>query len=125
MSTYTMRVHRKTPTDRNPCVAVVIYYAGDGAWFRVFRHRGIHPICEAERPMTPNEIEITEKSWRLLYIKYDTWEGLITDEYLVTGNLEWCREIHTKSELGTPLEKILPEEAFKKTIAGDSPEKEE
>jgi len=125
MSMHTIRIHRKTHTERNPCIAVVIYYTGDAAWSRVFRHRGIHPFCEAERPMTPEETERTDRAWRLHYVAYTSWEGLIEDEYLVTGDLDWCREIHSLCNLHTPLENILPAEAFLNNTAGETPEKEE
>lgn len=108
-----VRIWRKQPTKRNPDFLVVgfIVDAQDlGTWNRSGKHKGFdtnHII--ARRPMTDGEIETESKSYRLHFHRYQSWKGLILDEYLVTSNLKWTQELTTISRQNIPLIDIITE----------------
>jgi hypothetical protein len=109
MEGYQVRIHRKTKTERNPQIAAAVCSSGDdiGGWWRVLKHRGIDTDCLAARPMTQTEIEWFKTLSRMRYFTYKSWEGLIQDEFEITGDLTWCRRLYSLSRLRTPLEAII------------------
>lgn len=91
---YTISLHLKSKTERNPTIAAIIYNgAGIGFPSRILKHRGIDTMAIAWRPATQPEIEIMKKMWRERLYTYETWEGLIEDELAATQNEEWIKEI--------------------------------
>lgn len=107
---YKMRIHRKKPSERNPYIAIVLYYVGDGSiggYARTLQHKGIEIGFLVERDMLPVEKENTKQSWRIHWITYSTWEGLIEDEFLVTKSRTWCQEIIDAIKIEKTLDDII------------------
>jgi hypothetical protein len=90
-----MVVFNKKPTDVNPSRVVIaaIGHDGWGTVMRVFAHKGIDTTPLARRPMVEKEIEVYKKAWRTWHMPYKKWENLIADEWDVTGDVSWCREL--------------------------------
>lgn len=105
---YVVGIHLKQPTEANPTMAVAVYHVGGfGPWHRTLRHRGVDTMPVLLRPMTPEETEVEKKTWRMYSSAYRTWEGLIKDEYHITRDIEWVKQIYALSGLTQPLYDLI------------------
>jgi hypothetical protein len=89
-SKFIINIHSMRPTKKNPYVAAVIY---NRLTERIYTHRGIDPIPLIYRPMVEEEISCYRKSWREIYYRYKTWEGLISDEIAITKDQNWINKL--------------------------------
>jgi len=98
---YKIRLHRKTATEPNPHSLALVFWENSnfGPWRRTFRHRKIDAAWIAERDMTENEKQLVKRSWRLHYMLYKNWEGLISDEVQITNDTKWIENLKTLSLL--------------------------
>jgi hypothetical protein len=107
MERYTISIHLKKKTERNPTIAAVVYNIGEGSWDRILRHRGINREWILLRSMVASEVKHFRQCWRLHSFTYKSWEGLIEDEFLMTGDIEWCKRIHAASRYTKPFWETL------------------
>jgi len=98
---YKIRLHRKTPTERNPHSLALVFWEDSnlGPWLRTFRHRKIDAVWIAERDMTENEKDMVRLSWRMRYLLYKNWDVLISDEEQNTNDTKWIEKLRTLSLL--------------------------
>ncbi|WP_343566254.1 hypothetical protein [Sphingobacterium sp.] len=107
---YKVRIHRKNSTTRNPhgLVAVMIGTEGDlSAFKRVFKHRGIDSDWLTEREMTESERFKSTISWRLQTYVYSNWKELIEDEWLITHDMAWIKELLQISKLSISIDDLI------------------
>jgi hypothetical protein len=88
-------IHLKLKTERNPTVAVVAFYTSDHGCERNFRSRGISPIAILFRKMTQDEFNCYSNCWRFMSVSYETYLGLIKDEFYATNDIKWVKKLHT------------------------------
>lgn len=76
-------------------ICVVMYGSSNdfGTWLRKLKALGVKTACETRRNMTDSERSQEELAWRLHFIRYKTWYGLIRDEWRCTKNREWIEEL--------------------------------
>ncbi|WP_316835030.1 hypothetical protein [Pedobacter nutrimenti] len=107
---FKVRIHRKTPTKKNPQILVAVMCGNvedQGTFQRVFKYRGIDPFFIAERNMTASEKLRTEFSWRLQWYSYKNWKELILDEWEVTEDHDWVKKLFVLSGLKGAAQDII------------------
>ncbi|MET7000664.1 hypothetical protein [Chitinophaga defluvii] len=106
---YYIRIYTRKITPKNLYALLVVYYDPDegGTWRRRFKRLSVNTFDYLQRDMVCSEVTLMEKLWRLYHVAYTNWEGLISDEYGMTEDMEWCRKIHSFAKLSIPLEEIL------------------
>jgi hypothetical protein len=100
-------IHLKHKTERNPTVVVAAMYTSDHRYERNWRHKGIDPNTLIERPMTDKEYDRIKNTWRLHWYGYETYEGLIEDEYEATNDIKWVKKLFAALNMSGDLLNIL------------------
>lgn len=99
---FKVRIHLKNPTKKNPAIVVAAMWCDSnaiGTFRRTFKHKGIDSGWILERDMTEEEQKREAASWRLHWYSYESWKGLIEDEWRVTQDAGWVQMLFIQSRL--------------------------
>lgn len=105
-----IHIHTQFPTKANPYVVHAVLWDKDNSPVidKTLRRRGINRFVSASRPMTLDELERYKTIWRIYTYRYQTWEGLIEDEWMLTGDKIWVLRLYEESKLQIPLSTVVP-----------------
>ena len=94
-------IFTKKPTEKNPYILAVAMMSPDswGSFLRTFKHKGIFTEPIARRPMVDFERDNMTRIHRLTWFKYKTWEALIKNEWEITQDVNWCKQLIELSEV--------------------------
>ena len=77
-------ISKKSKHSRNLAPLIIIYSHSE--WpLRSLAPKNLHHDVEIWRAMSEYEIEVMSKAWRMKYIAYRSWSGLIEDEERCVG----------------------------------------